>query len=249
MNYQSIDYEKLCVIVKDAGKLLLTFYNGSFQVHKKSKYAMYTDADIASEKFLKKELTNLFDCGVWAEESGKTENGNYCWVIDPLDGTANFARKLPYFCVSVALTHKDVPVIGIVYQPITDELFFTIKGEKPTCNGVEIAVTKKNNFSDTMLGVSSWGNIKEYHVTEILKKRAVVRRHGAIALDLAYVAAGRLDAFFYSRAYWWDVAAGRLLIESAGGKVSSIKSISKKGAVTGGIASGKSLFSCIKSMV
>ena len=213
-------------IVKEAGKLLLSYWKSGVSENKKEA-GYYTQADIDSEQFLKKALFDLFQADFMAEESGQsgTRNNGYRWVIDPLDGTTNFAHHISYFCISVALTHHDEPIVGAVYNPILDEFFYAEKGKGATLNGRPIKVSHPKAFSDAVIGFGLSYNPKHRAAlvgrAEIVAAKArAVRHFGAVALDLANVACGRLDGVLFSHLSWWDIAAGALLVSEAGGKAS-----------------------------
>ncbi len=168
------------------------------------------------------------DHSILAEESGLCENQNsdYCWIIDPLDGTTNFIHGVPHFCVSIALRYKRDLEIGLVYDPIRHELFTAAKGKGAQLNNRRIRVSNCSKLNYALIGTGFPHNktqhLKHYLTTfaNILPKSSGVRRAGAAALDLAYVAAGRLDGFWESSLRPWDMAAGALLIKEAGGLIS-----------------------------
>lgn len=200
-------------IMKEAGALLLSFWNKpDLKVWQKGK-SVASEADIAIEQFLIKRLSALgITTNFCAEESGISgqSSDGYQWVIDPVDGTRNFVRHIPYFCISVALTHHDDPIVGAIYNPLSDELFFAQKGQRATCNGVPLYVAERP--LSEMLVVTRLATDLTAHV-------GAVRHMGAIALDMAYLAAGRLDAVIFSYPSWWDIAAGQLLLQEAGGQL------------------------------
>ncbi len=217
-------------IVKKAGDILLSYYRTPLARIEKKKHGFATTADLASEKYLIKSLSKLFpEASFFAEESGKSGGSkDYCWVIDPLDGTTNFSYGLPYFCISVALTHHDQPIIGALYQPITDEFFFVESGKGALLNGEPIQVSQPTQFDQSLVAMGlPYGRIKRkelVHAAESVAKSAYAIRHfGAIALDLAYVACGRIDGVFFTYLAWWDIAAGMLLVEEAGGIVTDFQ--------------------------
>lgn len=212
-------------IMKEAGKLLLSFWrSGVGEIKKNCGY--YTQADIESEEFLKKELYALKRADFCAEESGISGNeGNgFQWVIDPLDGTTNFAHHIPYFCISVALAENGIPVLGAIYNPLLDELFYAEKGKGAMLNGKKITVSDPKSFSDAIIAIGlSYKHIHRasiVHLAERVSREArTVRHFGAVALDLANVACGRIDGVAFSHLAWWDVAAGAILVAESGGKI------------------------------
>ncbi len=213
-------------IVKRAGEILLSYYRKTIQVEHKHHGGLVTEADIATENFLKAELAAIVpEAAFWAEESGKSGDAEYHWVIDPLDGTTNFAHGLPYFCISVALTRRNKPILGVTYQPLLQECYTAYKGGGAFCNNDPIAISQIKSVAESMI-VVGLPYAKSAYYRELLQefkkialKSFAVRHFGAAALDLAYVAAGRMDAVFFEKLGWWDVAAGIILIEEAGGVI------------------------------
>jgi len=169
------------------------------------------------------------DHAILAEESGKHEGNEYEWVIDPLDGTTNFVHGIPQYAVSIALKHKGRLDQAVVYDPISQELFTASKGAGAQLNGKRIRVTKRNSLKGALLGTGipfrdDLPYLDAYleMLKALLPGSAGIRRPGSAALDLAYVAAGRLDGFWEMGLNQWDMAAGVLLIEEAGGLVSDL---------------------------
>ncbi len=227
---KNIDSE-LKTIIKEAGKLLLVYWNKKeIKKDKKSDKSLVTEADLASEKLLIDRLQALFpQADFWTEESGQlgSNKNGYRWVIDPLDGTRNFAYHIPYFCISVALTYQDKPIIGAIYNPILDELFFAAEGKGAFCNDTKIAISSPKSFADSFIAFGlSYTPQQRIPVIKAAQKLvgtiAAVRHMGAAALDMANMAIGRFDGLMFAHLSWWDVAAGVLIIEEAGGKVREI---------------------------
>ncbi len=217
-------------IICQAGDILMDYFHGKKSNSISVKGSgdpgnIVTQADLTSEKFLLSKLKKLFpQAGFCAEESGKSGEGDYRWVIDPLDGTGNFAHGLDYFCISVALTYHDKPVLGFVYRPVTKELFWAQAGAGAFCNGVRLHVSSIKNQEKAFVGLClPYGDERLEagleNLTAIAQTVAGVRKFGAAALDQAHVAAGRLDAVLFEDLGWWDIAAGMLLVTEAGGIV------------------------------
>lgn len=165
--------------------------------------------------------------GILAEESGASAaDSEYCWIIDPLDGTTNFLHGFPHYCVSIALTVKGVLSQGVIYDPTRNDLFTASRGGGAFLNDRRIRVSKVTTLSAALIGTGfpykEFSDFDRYLATfkAITQKAAGVRRPGAAALDLAYVACGRYDGFWESGLSPWDMAAGALLIKEAGGIVS-----------------------------
>lgn len=216
-----------------AGKMLLNFFRENIEVKSKKGSELVTIADIKSEEYIIKELKGKYPhIGIIAEESNSTDvEKNNMFLIDPLDGTHNFAYGIPFFCISIALQLDGEVVIGVVYDPVHEELFSCIKNFGTYLNGKPIKVSERMNLKDSILATgfpyirkSKYdSNIPEF--SEFLMKTRGLRRLGSAALDLAYVACGRLDGFWEKYLNSWDIAAGGLLVLEAGGKVTNFSSI------------------------
>jgi myo-inositol-1(or 4)-monophosphatase len=194
---------------------------------KKEEINLVTEIDKGSEKkiidFLKSRFPNH---SILAEESGETNLGSdFKWIIDPLDGTTNYTHSFPVFCVSIALEFKGEVILGVVYDPNLDELFYAEKGKGAFLNGKRISVSKTDKLIKSMLATGFPYNVKENpdncieHFVNFLMEAQAIRRLGSAALDLVYVACGRLDGFWEVNLNPWDTAAGKIIVEEAGGKV------------------------------
>lgn len=215
---------------RDAGRVLLEKFGRIETVTKKGDINLVTEADLASEALITERIRSYYPRhGILAEESGEAiitgGDGENKWIIDPLDGTTNYAHGYPCFCVTIALENKGEIVIGVTYDPTRDELFTAEKGGGAALNGKPIHVSKTNELGNAMLVTGFPYDIKHRdkfarHLTEFLLRSRAVRRDGSAAIDMAYVACGRFDGFWEEGLNPWDVAAGKLLIEEAGGTVS-----------------------------
>lgn len=217
-------------IAKEAaekGAEQLLHYWGKANPSKKSLYDLVTEADIASEKailsFLEKATP---DIACLSEEAGG-ESADLIWVIDPLDGTTNYAHKYPFVAISIALVNKGIPQVAVVYNPIMGELFEAALGQGAKCNGEKLFVSKTSKLEDALLATgfpydrltTKDNNYNEFcRLTDLTQG---VRRAGAASLDLAYVARGSLDGFWERGLKPWDMAAGALLVTESGGQVSN----------------------------
>lgn len=214
-------------IAREAGALLLDHLRRPLNIAQKGRRAdIVTDADRASERLIVERLRAAFpDCSIVGEESG-THAGDSgdCWYVDPLDGTTNYAHDYPMYCVSIGLVRDGEAVCGIVYAPHFDELFAAEKGAGATLNAESIGVSGIASVGAalTCTGFHPADYARNGSYFERMSGRAqAVRRDGSAALDLAFVAAGRFDAFWEFDLHSWDVAAGTILIREAGGRVTA----------------------------
>lgn len=215
--------EALEPVVREAGDIIVSYFKGATTRDYKNDGSFATQADIESERFLIKRLKDLLPgAGFFAEESGEIEGNEYCWVIDPLDGTNNFAQGIPYFCSSVALTKNKKPILGLIFNPLQNEMFIAIQGKGAFLNGSRLTISpaKEIDKSIAIFAFPYEENLAFFKIVCTLEKRMYTSRIlGAAALDQAYCAAGRADLVLFAGLSWWDVAAGMLLIEEAGGAV------------------------------
>ncbi|NNE66923.1 MAG: inositol monophosphatase [Pyrinomonadaceae bacterium] len=215
---------------REAGHILLEKFGGNIGISKKGDIDLVTEADLASEAFIIEKINTHFpQHSLLAEESGASAvsgDAEWKWIIDPLDGTTNYAHGYPCFCVTMALEHKGELVIGVSYDPTRDELFSAEKHHGASINNKRISVSKTNDLSEAMLvtgfpyDLSRRDHLASTFERFLLSSRAV-RRDGSAAIDLAYVACGRFDGFWEEGLNAWDVAAGVLMIKEAGGTCSS----------------------------
>ena len=189
---------------------------------------LVTKVDYLSEKTIVKEILKKYPShGIITEEvESRESDSEFRWIIDPLDGTVNYAHGFPLYCISIALQKNEETMIGVVFAPVLNELFVAIKGKGAYLNGKRISVSKKNNLRKAFLvtGFSYTVHFRRgnefKHFEKFCTKSQAVRRGGSAALDLCYVACGIFDGFWEKGLYPWDTAAGVLMIEEAGGKVS-----------------------------
>jgi myo-inositol-1(or 4)-monophosphatase len=192
----------------------------------KAENDFVSEVDHLAEEAIIQAIRKAYpDHSILAEESGATSGNEYEWVIDPLDGTTNFLHGFPHYAVSIAMRHKGRLEIAVVYDPIKQEMFTAARGSGAHLNGKRIRVTKRSNLKGALLGTGipfrNLDILENYlqMLRALIPGSAGVRRAGSAALDLAYVAAGRLDGFWEYNLNPWDIAAGILLIEEAGGVV------------------------------
>lgn len=201
------------------GKVRTITYKGDINI--------VTDIDKKSEKMIIAKLRNAFpDHAILAEEQGGLNGDSpYKWIIDPLDGTTNFAHSFPFFCVSIALEKNGRIILGVVYDPVKEELFFAERGKGARLNNKIIKVSGIRKISASLLATGfSYGvrdteddNVENFR--NFLKKAMAIRRAGSAALDLCYVACGRFDGYWEMDLHPWDTAAGFLIVEEAGGMI------------------------------
>ena len=205
---------------------------GALEVKAKNKNDFVTQVDKAAEQAIIGVIHTAYpDHSILAEESGDTPGARaeYRWVIDPLDGTTNYIHGFPQYCVSVALEHRGVPTHGVVYDPGKNELFTASRGRGAFLDDRRMRVSKCIRLQDALVGTGfpykevSRLDLYMRQLRTMMTSSAGVRRAGAAALDLAYVAAGRLDAFWEMGLSRWDMAAGALLIQEAGGMVADLQ--------------------------
>lgn len=225
----SEEMETAIKAAREAGRILMSWYGRTHVTYKKDR-SIATEADLESERTIKSILTQAFpEHSFLGEESGlEKRDGEYTWVVDPLDGTTNYTIKNPYFAVSIALVHREEPVLGVVYYPVAEELFTGEKGKGAALNGREIEVSKKEVVGESV--VTFCNNRSESSIRRMarifLDMKLVtnkLRQLGAGALELCYVASGRTESFLTPDVNPWDVAAGTVIVREAGGMVTDFE--------------------------
>lgn len=212
-----------------AGELLMEYYKEDLSMYLKGDINPVTIADTESEKLIIGEIKKAFPHhSILAEETGgEKQESEWLWVIDPLDGTTNYAHHYPSFCVSIALLKKCKPIMGVIYHPLLNEFFYAERGNGAYLNDRPIKVSNVDKLDKAFL---TTGFAYDVHETEddnvdnfraFLKRSMAIRRGGSAALDLAYTACGRFDGFWEMRLHPWDTAAGILMVEEAGGRVTT----------------------------
>ncbi len=190
---------------------------------------LVTEMDVAAERLIKSMIAErMGSCRFLAEESGGDYDlGPLTWVIDPIDGTVNYAHGLPIYCVSIAAVENNRPVVGAIYNPTTDEMFSAVAGDGAAVNGQPLSVSRTTSIDAALLVTGFPYNVAENpygcldSFTDFMLMGTPVRRLGSAALDLAYVAAGRFDGFWEVDLNPWDVAAGALMVVEAGGEMTT----------------------------
>lgn len=213
---------------REAGQILLEKFGRKINISKKSDIDLVTEADLASEKHIVEKIRSYYPRhAILAEESGRNEvESEYKWIIDPLDGTTNFAHGYPCFAVNIALEYQGNVVIAVTYDPTRNELFSAEKGGGANLNSRPIRVSETEALGNALIVTGFPYNFAQKpdfakHLTNFLLTARGVRRDGSAALDMAYVACGRFDGFWEEGLNPWDMAAGVLLITEAGGRITA----------------------------
>ena len=215
----------------DAGQLLMKHYGKlkSSQISQKSRNDFVTTVDKSSERLIIARIQKNFpDHSIHGEESGRSGDGGTCWIIDPLDGTSNYIHQFPMFTVSIGVSHQGQMQAGVVYDPVHRELFSAVKGKGSYLNGKRFYVSPVKRLADGLIATGipfrARDRFEPYFesLRRISRASVGIRRGGSAAQDLAYVACGRFDGFWEINLSPWDIAAGSLLIQEAGGKVSDM---------------------------
>jgi len=218
MNSISANLNLMIKACEKASKILIRDFGEieKLQVSKKGPFDFVTNSDLKTEKIIIDELTKARpDYSIISEENGikiNKDNKN-TWIIDPIDGTINFLHGVPHFATSIALKHRDEIISGLIFDPIKDEMFFAEKNNGAYLNNKRIKVSKKNNLKECLFATS--GNVKK-------ELEFSYRKSGSAALDMAYIACGRYDGYFQKDLNLWDIAAGLILVEEAGGVFNKI---------------------------
>ena len=218
-------------VAREAGNLLVQRL-GAAQITNKGDIDLVTEADIAAEELIIDRIRSHYPLhAILAEESGEAVSvgpgrSEWKWIVDPLDGTTNYAHDYPCFCVSIALEHAGVLELGVVYDPMRNEMFAAERGQGATLNERRIRVSSVEDLNSAMLctgfpyDVRTRPDFAREFATFTLHAQAV-RRDGSAAIDLAYVACGRFDGFWEDGLNSWDMAAGALLVNEAGGRITN----------------------------
>lgn len=217
-------------IAREAGALLANYFERRIPYELKGEFDLVTEADRASEALVVERLRSHFPShNIVAEEGGGHRSGSeYCWYVDPLDGTTNFAHGFPVFNVTLALEYAGDIIAGVVYDPTRPEMFTAERGAGAYLNSRRIHVSKAKRIEESLVATGfpsqrRHENVNIHYYYQLAMISHGVRRAGAAAIDLAYVASGRLDAFWEFGLNPWDVAAGILLVEEAGGICSDMQ--------------------------
>ncbi len=219
----------ICERAARLGGQVLLEHLGRFQARYKGPADLVTDADLAAQQAIQELLAQHFpDHGFVGEEGPRAAEplAEYCWVVDPLDGTTNYAHGIPHYATSVALVHQGQSLVGAVFDPMLDECFVAQRGQGATLNGNQLRTSQVAEFSEALVAASFPHRVDKQlpaidEFVRVLPKCQAVRRGGSAALNLAYLAAGRYDVCWASDVKAWDVAAGCLLVIEAGGQLTA----------------------------
>ncbi len=222
--------QELGRLAREAGAILRAGYNTEHQVSYKGVIDLVTEVDRASEEFLLGEINKRWPGSyIMAEESGVTKgDADHSWYVDPLDGTVNYSHHIPIFCVSIGYAHKGSMQLGVVYDPMRDEMFSGERGRGAQLNGEAISVSATTELQKSLLVAGfpydAWNTPQDNfdNFVRLSKLTQGVRRLGSAALDACYVGAGRFDGFWEMSLKPWDVAAAGLIAEEAGAKVTNV---------------------------
>lgn len=226
------DLEFAVTLAGRAGELLTASYEQALKIDRKSKRDVVTDVDYASEALVIRAINERYpDDAILAEESGRHDSphplrarwSRRTWVIDPLDGTVNYANGIPFFCVSIGLIEEGKPVVGVVLDPLRGDCYAAAAGGRATLNGEPVVASEKEQLGDCVVSLAIIGRGAIARERRIWREIRIGRRMGSAALALAYVASGRFDAYVQNGGLsLWDIAAAGLIAERAGAVVSDL---------------------------
>lgn len=217
-------------VAKSAGQVLMQYLEQGIQVSSKGGVDIVSDADLASEKAIVEAIRKAYPDHLILAEEGYADQreAEHLWIVDPLDGTINYAHEIPHFAVSIAYYHQGEPVCGVIYNPARDDLYTAERGKGAFDNGVPVQVGQQESLAEVLVGVGFYydrgammrDTLKSVE-TLFTKQIRGIRRFGTAALDLVQVGLGRYGAFFEYELSPWDFAAGRLFVEEAGGRITT----------------------------
>ncbi len=218
--------EKVIILTKEAAKLT----EGDFTTIEKGSHINFaTSSDIAVEQFLKQKLVELIPNSAFFGEEGseKVKDAEYLWIVDPIDGTINFSRQISEFAISVGLAHKERVILGVIYSPLKNGLYYAYEGSGAFLNGERIRVSQRN-FKNSLFCTALSLYKKEYAekcldiMREVYGDCVDIRRTGSCAIDIGYLARGSYELFFEFRTFPWDYAAGVIILKEAGGIITDL---------------------------
>jgi myo-inositol-1(or 4)-monophosphatase len=214
---------------EEAGKIILHYYEAGVSVKHKNPVELLTQADVETEKKIREIISTDFpNHGILGEEQGGSTDSEFLWIIDPIDGTTNFVHHLPFFCTSIALVKNKEPVLGLVFNPVSKEIFCAEKGKGAFWNNKKISVSKNSFLKDSLVATGfpyERGELADRTIeslSKIVHKCRGIRRLGSAALDCCYVAKGSFEIYYEYSIKPWDIAAGCLIVQEAGGQLHSM---------------------------
>ncbi|ALJ56730.1 Inositol-1-monophosphatase [Candidatus Xiphinematobacter sp. Idaho Grape] len=217
--------QSACEAVLKTGGFLRSHFGKELHVDTREAHDIKLELDRRSQKLIEEILLGYHpDHTIYGEEGIVEGSSAYQWIVDPIDGTSNFFWGIPHFSISIALRYRGQVLVGVIYDPIRNELWAVEQGATPTLNGVQIFVSRRKTLADAVISVGISKSLESIQSGLTLFQRMVrvvnkCRIMGSAALDMAYVACGRLDVYIESQINLWDIAAGMALVEEAGGKV------------------------------
>lgn len=235
----TFEYLKTAIqLAKEAGKIIVEHTNLTHTIEQKQNHAdLVTEVDRLSEDFLRKQIKTMYpDHWILSEETNgpkdpfeiiEKQKDGVGWVIDPIDGTTNFIHRIPHYSVSIGIVSEGELIIGVVFNPVTEELYYGIKGEGAFYNETPIQASKESGIEEAVIATGfpskEWKNnsIVNKQINELTGKCRSIRLLGAASLDLCFVARGLLSGFWHDELNPWDTAAGLLILQEAGGKVTT----------------------------
>ena len=227
-----MSFIEVCEIAARAGGQELLRWRGKFTAQEKGPKDLVTEADLASQRVIRDIILNAYPTHRFVgeeEDDAPTPSTNaaYEWIVDPLDGTCNYVHGLPAYAVSIALTRDSTVIAGVVYDPVAQECFAAEQGHGATLNGDKIQVSSCQTLGQALVASSFPAQVERdspeiQRFTDVLIQSQALRRWGSAALNMSYVACGRLDAYWATSVKKWDVAAGCLLITEAGGTITRL---------------------------
>ncbi len=229
MTIRSANLNVMTTAARKAGRAIIRDFGEveNLQVSLKGTRDFVSSADLRAEKMLRQELQKARPAfGFLLEEGGEIvgHDHSHRWIIDPIDGTTNFIHGIPFFSISIALEREGEVIAGVVYHPVSDEMYYAEKGVGSFVNERRLRVSARRSLEESVIstGFMARGDLSRFlrQFSAVIANVAGVRRFGSAALDLAYVAAGRLEGYWEENLYPWDIAAGVLLVKEAGGYMS-----------------------------
>ena len=223
------DAERIAIKV---GKYSLKYFGCPKKVSKKGKTDLFTEVDLKNEKKIREYLSKCYPkFGFYGEESKENSSKKFTWIVDPIDGTSNFIHGYPFYCISIGLAYKGIPILGVVYAPLTDTVYKAHIKSKAYKNNKVIKVSSNNKLIESLIITGFYYNAsvdddflhdRMVDFANMVKSTLALRRDGSAALDICMVAEGAADGFFEYGLSPWDICAGTIILKQAGGRVSNI---------------------------